>query len=389
MEKSQFSVAAWGRLEQRGQGKASYWAFIPNPLPPPFQYDAMLINALSEADRALGELAGLGRTLANPYLLARPLIAREAVMSSRIEGTQADLFDLYAYEAALPALPGFAIANDTREVYQYVQAMEYGLQRLQELPMSLRLIQEIHRVLLQGVRGGYAAPGEFRTTQNWIGAPGCTLSEARYVPPPPDAMRNCLYSFETYLHQPDEHPPLVRLAWIHYQFEAIHPFIDGNGRTGRLLIVLLMIDWNLLPTPLLYLSEYFERHRGAYYDLLQAVSERGAWREWTRFFLQGVHEQAQKAVRTLRKLQDLHARWKQILATAGIRSAVASVALDMLMERPVVTPKDIEKRAGCTAVGARRALQELEQAGIIAVQGTRRPRLVYYAPEVMTILHSD
>ncbi|GIV06691.1 MAG: hypothetical protein KatS3mg016_2266 [Fimbriimonadales bacterium] len=279
-------MEAWGRLERIGQGEASYWAFIPNPLPPPFQYDATLINALSEADRALGELAGLGRTLANPYLLARPLMAREAVLSSRIEGAQADLFDLYAYKAAQPALPGFAIANDTREVYQYVQALECGLQRLQELPMSLRLIREIHRVLLRGVRGEYTAPGEFRTTQNGIGAPGCTLNEARYVPPPPDAMRDCLY-------QPNEHPPLVRLAWIHYQFEAIHPFIDGNERIGRLLLILLMVHWNLLPTPLLYLSEYFERHRGEYYDLLQAVSERGAWREWTLFFLQGVQGQAQ------------------------------------------------------------------------------------------------
>lgn len=388
MQASQFAVEAWGRLERIGQGEASYWAFIPNPLPPPIQYDATLISALSEADRALGELVGLGRTLANPYLLARPLIAREAVMSSRIEGTQADLFDLYAYEAAQPALPGIAVPDDTREVYQYVQAMEYGLQRLQELPMSLRLIREIHRVLLQGVRGEYATPGEFRTTQNWIGAPGCTLQEARYVPPPPDAMRECLYQLEAYLHQPNEHPPLIRLAWIHYQFEAIHPFIDGNGRVGRLLIILLMVHWNLLPTPLLYLSEYFERHRSEYYDLLQAVSERGAWREWTLFFLQGVQEQAQRAARAIRNLQDLHARWKQMLETAGVRSAVAAIALEMLMERPVLTPKDVENRADCTSAGARKALRELEQAGIIAVQGARRPRLIYYAPEALAILHS-
>ncbi|MDW8111676.1 MAG: Fic family protein, partial [Candidatus Bipolaricaulota bacterium] len=202
-----------------------------------------------------------------------------------------------------------------------------------------------------------------------IGAPGCTLNEARYVPPPPDAMRECLYQLEEYLHQPNEHPPLMRLAWIHYQFEAIHPFIDGNGRIGRLLIILLMVHWNLLPTPLLYLSEYFERHRSEYYDLLQAVSERGAWREWTVFFLRGVQEQAQQAAQTIRDLQDLHARWKRTLEQAGTRSAVAYLALEMLTERPIITPKEVEARVGCTPMGARKALQELEQIGIITVQG--------------------
>lgn len=350
-------------------------------------YDAVLISTLSAADRALGELAGLGRTLADPYLLAQPLIAREAVMSSRIEGTQADLLDLYAYEAVQPALPGFAIPDDTREVYQYVQAMEYGLQRLQELPMSLRLIREIHRVLLQGVRGEYATPGEFRITQNWIGAPGCTLKEARYVPPPPDAMRECLYQLESYLHQLNEHPPLMRLAWIHYQFEAIHPFIDGNGRIGRLLIILLMVHWNLLPSPLLYLSDYFERHRSEYYNRLQAVSEHGAWHEWTLFFLRGVQEQAQKAVKVIHALQDLYAQWRQYVEEAGIRSRVVYAALDLLMERHVITARELEKRANCSHVSAYRVLETLEQLKILSLKYTGRPRL-YVAHEALRILRA-
>ncbi|MCS7066260.1 MAG: Fic family protein, partial [Fimbriimonadales bacterium] len=342
MRAEQFGSSAAGRLIQVGRGEAAYWAFIPNPLPPALAYDAPLINALSEADRALGELAGLGRMLPNPYLLVRPLVAREAVLSSRIEGTQADLIDLYTYEALQLVLPGMPVHADAQEVFQYVQAMEYGLQRLNELPMSLRLIREVHRVLMQGVRGEYAMPGEFRTTQNWIGAPGCTLNEARFVPPPPDAMRECLYQLERYLHQPNEHPPLMRLAFIHYQFEAIHPFVDGNGRVGRLLLILLMVHWNLLPSPLLYLSEYFERHREQYYELLQAVSERGCWREWTLFFLQGVREQSVKAVETIRALQNLYADWRQRLEQTGTRSRVAYQALELLMERPLITTKDVE-----------------------------------------------
>lgn len=179
-------------------------------------------------------------------------------------------------------------------------------------------------------------------------------------------MRECLYQLEQYLHQPNEHPPLMRLAFIHYQFEAIHPFVDGNGRIGRLLLILLMVHWNLLPSPLLYLSEYFERHREQYYELLQAVSERGCWREWTLFFLQGVREQSVKAVETIRALQNLYADWRQRLEQTGTRSRVAYQALELLMERPLITTKDVEQRTGCSPMGARKALSELEQLGIIA-----------------------
>jgi Fic family protein len=381
----QFSENTWGRLIRVGSGKSGYWAYVPHPLPPPLEYDSALVSALSEADRALGELAGLGRALPNPYLLARPLAAREAVLSSRIEGTQADLFDLYVFESGQPALPGFTIAEDAHEVHQYIQAMEYALSRLHELPMSLRLIQETHGILMQGARGGYAAPGQFRTVQNWIGAPGSPIDEARFVPPPPDEMRQCLHQLEAYLHADDAHPPLVRLGLIHYQFEAIHPFLDGNGRIGRLLIILLMIHWGLLPSPILYLSEYFERHRQNYYDLLLAVSTQGRWRDWLLFFLRGVREQSIRAVETLRALQALQGDWRARVQSAQLRSRVVARALDLLMERPVLTARVLQQAANCSHVAANAALAELTRLGILTMQGTPRRRL-FVAREMLRLL---
>ena len=385
MRAEQFSEDSWGRLIRVGSGKGGYWAYVPHPLPPPLEYDPALVNTLSEADRALGELAGLGRALPNPYLLARPLTAREAVLSSRIEGTQADLLDLYAFEAGQPALPGFEIARDAREVHQYIQAMEHALSRLQELPISLRLIRETHAVLMADLREGYAAPGEFRTVQNWIGAPGSPISEARFVPPPPDEMRQCLHQLEAYLHADDAHPPLVRLALIHYQFEVIHPFLDGNGRIGRLLIILLMVHWGLLPSPMLYLSEYFERHRQDYYDLLLTVSTHGHWRDWLQFFLDGVREQSLRAVETLRALQALQGDWRARVQSAQLRSRVVARALDLLMERPVLTARVLQQAANCSHVAANAALAELTRLGILTMQGTPRRRL-FVAREMLRLL---
>lgn len=276
-----------GRLVRAGQGEAAYWAFVPHPLPPAIVWNTELASRLSAADRALGELAGLGRSLPNPHLLIGPFLRREAVLSSRIEGTQADLPHLYAYEAGQLVLPGFEPSPseaDVREVINYVHALEFGLQRVQELPVSLRLLREVHQILMQGVRGESATPGEFRRTQNWIGAPGCTLNEAHFVPPPPDELLPALDAFEKYIHSGEETPLLLRLAFLHYQFEAIHPFIDGNGRIGRLLISLLLVNWELLPLPLLYLSAWFEKHRQQYYHHLLQVSVAGAWLQWIHFF---------------------------------------------------------------------------------------------------------
>ncbi len=253
-----------------------YRAYVPEPLPPRFEWSAGLAAALSAADRAVGRLAGEGRRLPNPHLLIRPFVRREAVLSSRIEGTQATLGELLAAEA------GAAVARspaDLREVANYVVALEYGVERLRTLPLSLRLVRELHQRLMRGARGDAATPGGFRRSQNWIGPAGCTLADATFVPPPPDRLMECLGAWEKFLHD-DTLPPLVHAALAHSQFEAIHPFLDGNGRVGRLLITLLLIAKGVLPSPLLYLSAFFEGTREEYYARLLGVTERGEWGEW-------------------------------------------------------------------------------------------------------------
>lgn len=362
---------------------AGYWAFVPNPLPPTLSWTAELVTVLSEADRALGELAGLGRSLSNPHLLIRPLVRREAVLSSRIEGTQASLSDLYAYEAA--QLPLFEPPSDVREVYNYVRALEYGLERLRTLPLSLRLIREIHARLMEGVRGEHQTPGEFRRSQNWVGPPGCTLNEATFVPPPLAEMRKALDAFERFLYAPSPLPPLVRLGLIHYQFEAIHPFLDGNGRIGRLLITLLLCAWNLMPEPLLYMSAYFEAHRQTYYDLLLMVSRDGAWQDWLIFFLQGVAAQARDGVTRSERLQDLREQYRQQVQAERAAARLLQ-AVDLLFARPVVTVRDVETALGVNFSTAQRYVNQLEKAGLLReITGQARNR-VYCADEILRML---
>lgn len=255
-----------------------FWACVPGPLPPDIEFGRSLTMKNSEADRALGLLAGHAARLPNPHLLIHPFIRTEAVLSSRIEGTQASLSDLFWFEAK--ATRNEKTQGDVQEVANYVTALEYGLARMTKFPVSLRLLREMHRILLQGVRGQEHSPGQFRQSQNWIGPPGQPLEEAAYVPPPPHLMMECLDNFEKYLHQEADLPPIIRLAAIHYQFEAIHPFRDGNGRIGRLMLILLLCHDRMLPQPLLYLSAYFERNRSQYYDLLLAVSQQGSWNAW-------------------------------------------------------------------------------------------------------------
>ncbi|MGH7372019.1 MAG: Fic family protein, partial [Candidatus Methylomirabilales bacterium] len=248
MDPAEFSGSPSGKVVRTPQG---YWAFVPNPLPPPIQYDPETVGLLSDADRGLGHLAGIGQLLPNPHLLIAPYIRREAVLSSRIEGTQASLSDLLYFEAAEEEPPR---APDVQEVQNYVRAMEYGLKQLKKLPLSLRLVREIHAILMGGVRGEQRRPGEFRQTQNWIGPPGCSLVEATFVPPPVSEMNDALGAWEKFLHEVKDIPPLVQCAVLHYQFEAIHPFLDGNGRAGRLLITFFLCERGYLPQPLLYLS---------------------------------------------------------------------------------------------------------------------------------------
>ncbi len=258
-----------------------YCAFLPNPLPPRIRYDSKFVHRVSEARGLLGELSGTARLLRNPYLLIAPYVRREAVSSSRIEGTQASLSDLFFFEAAEADEPE---VPDVREVRNYVQAMEHGIKVLADLPVSVRLVRQIHEILMQGVRGEHSAPGELRRTQNWIGPKGCALNDATYVPPPATEIRKALSDWEKYYHSDPTDPPLIQCALMHYQFEAIHPFLDGNGRIGRLLITFLLYERQILSQPLLYLSSFFEKNRDEYYERLLMVSKRGSWRGWFEFF---------------------------------------------------------------------------------------------------------
>ncbi|HEX8598758.1 MAG TPA: Fic family protein [Chloroflexia bacterium] len=390
MNLERFRQSSAGKLVKVGQGNAAYWAFVPNPLPPSVPLSDMeLLRTLSDADRAIGELAGLGRTMPNPQLLIQPFIRREAVLSSRIEGTQTGIAELYAYEAGQLPLPGMearAPQDDAREVLNYVQALQYGLERRNTLPISLRLMKEIHSRLLKGVRGERLYPGEFRTTQDWIG--GATVNSAVFVPPAPAEMNELLNDLEKYIHKPHDYPPLVRLAIIHQQFESIHPFVDGNGRTGRLLISLLLVHWDMLPLPLLYLSAFFERYRQEYYNLLLAVSERGAWREWVMFFLRGVAEQATDAITRAKKLQDLRDSWrdKLIQSTSSTKLLVLS---DSLFQSPIITMREAQSLLDVTHRTAQLSIDRLVDHGILELFHKSPKGRLYAAREIVNIVAAD
>ncbi len=344
---------AAGKVVQTPQG---YAAFVPAPLPPALTYDADLVLALSRADAALSELAGLGRRLPNPHLLIAPYTRREAVLSSRIEGTRTSLSDLLLDEAGEPPAsarrPG-AGADDLREVRNYVAALEHGVERLRDLPLSLRLMREVHERLMRGVRGDQATPGEFRRSQNWIGPAGSTPTTAPYVPPPVEQMTSALHQWERFLHdQRDALPDLIQCALMHEQFEAIHPFLDGNGRVGRLLITLFLIERGRLPQPLLYLSGYIEAHRQDYYDLLQRVRTHGDWTAWLLFFLAGVAETGRAAVRQAQELMDLREDLRARLAN----EPKALVLLNALFVNPYTTTAKAAGDLQVTRPTARRAL---------------------------------
>ncbi len=386
MSMDDFRKSPSGRLLKVGSGAAAYRAFVPQLLPPDLPFSPALVRALSEADRALGELAGLGRALANPQLLVRPYIRREAVLSSRIEGTQSNIADLYAFEAGQPGVRSAPPEADVREVHNYVTALEYGIKRMKTFPVSLRLIRELHERLMKGVRGDRATPGEFRRSQNWIGRPGCTLNEAAFVPPPAPEMNDALGAFEKYLHAENGHPPLLRLAFIHYQFEAIHPFLDGNGRIGRLLIPLLLTSWNLLGLPLLYLSVYFERHRDEYYNRLAAVSRSGAWAEWAVFFLEGVTEQSRDAIARAGQLQDLQTAWRTRLQRLKRTTALPLGIVDALFENPTLSATQVARRFDVTHQAAMKSLRKLVGLKIVREITDRRRNQVFLAEEILKIV---
>jgi len=381
MRKEDFTAAATGQLVPSLEGQL---AFVPDPLPPrAYAMDPHSIHLLAEASGALGKLSGIGSMLPNPHLLINPFQRREALMSSRIEGTTTGMEQLVLFEAQVSDSAGDA---DTREVFNYIAAMNYGLQRLGEIPVSLRFIREVHEVLLQGVRGHDKRPGEFRHVQNRIARSRSRMEDSRYVPPPVNEMKQALSDFERYIHQGNDLPFLVRLALIHYQFEAIHPFMDGNGRIGRLLITLLLCEHGLLSQPLLYLSDYFVRHDDEYRDHLLRISQAGTWSEWIEFFLTGVIEQARDAVDRADRLISLREAYRSDLQRERASANLLRL-IDHLFAYPAVTNSEAARVLGMTYRGASKQIQRLEEQGIVVeVTGNERNR-VYLASDIVEIVN--
>jgi Fic family protein len=374
MNPDNFKDPQAGRVIRHPTG---YHAFLPAPLPPKLNFEPDLVLMLSRADAALSELSGLGRVLPNPHLLIGPLVRREAVQSSRIEGTQASLAELLLDEVA-PAPPAKTEkSDDLREVHNYVTALEHGLVRLKELPLSLRLVRELHGKLMKGVRGEHATPGEFRRTQNWIGPTGSSLMNAPYVPPPVDEMNDLLSDWERYLHVRDQTPDLVQCAIMHEQFESIHPFLDGNGRVGRLMITLFLIERGRLSQPLLYLSDFIERHRSDYYDLLQRVRTHGEWIPWLRYFLTGVEQTARDSADRARRLLDL----REKMALLADRALV-----DQLFVNPYLSIAQAAEVMGVSQPTATKMLKGLEAKGWLKETTGRNWGKIYLAHKVLAAL---
>ena len=364
-----FSVATAGE---------SFQAFVPNPLPPEpdLIWDDDLRSLAEQAALALGRLDGISALLPHPGTFLYAYVRKEAVVSSQIEGTQSSLSDLLLHE--LDSAPGVPI-DDVNEVSNYVAALDHGLKRLREgFPLSLRLIKEIHAILMSGVRGGTKEPGEFRRSQNWVG--GSRPGNARFVPPPPDRLLECLGALEKFLHnEPTTTSTLVKAALAHVQFETIHPFLDGNGRLGRLLITFLLCAENVLQEPLLYLSLYFKQNRTAYYDHLQTVRQTGDWESWLRFFLTGIRETSEQAVATARRLRSLFTDDAARLTGLGRAGGNAFRVHQQLQTQPIASVSRMSEALGISINTARSALEQLQKLGIVReLTGGKYGRLYAY-----------
>jgi len=380
-----FDAQAPGRLLTQSGPLGNYLAYVPHPLPQSIALGMRTVALLSRADQALGELKGIGQMLPNPNLLINPFIRREAVSSSRMEGTVTDFEQLVLFELDQDEGADFA---DRQEVSNYVVATQYGLEQIKaRRPIYLRLIRDVHERLMRGVRGEDKAPGEFRRRQNMIGRAGQTPAEARFVPPPIEDMEAGLDDLERYINQPTGMPVLIELALIHYQFETIHPFLDGNGRLGRLLINLLLCDRDCLTQPLLYLSSYLERHKDEYIDHLLRVSQTGDWQPWIDFFLQGVATQARTAIDRSNELlafrEHLKAKWIKA------RTIKVLELIDMLFERPAITITSLAQKLDTTFHAAQRCVEKLVADGTLKEVTGRLKKRVYLAPEIVRIINKD
>lgn len=367
-----------GRAGRYVPQPTGYRAFLPAPLPPepPLVIDPAMLGLLSRSDQAVGRLDGLAQTLPNPDLFVAMYVRREAVLSSQIEGTQSTLDDVLAFELDAP---GLELPRDVEEVVNYVRAMNYGLERLGTLPLSLRLLREIHAELLRDVRGGQSFAGEFRRTQNWIGPVGASLAQATFVPPPVDEMQDALGALEKFFHREDL-PALIHAALAHAQFETIHPFVDGNGRVGRLLITFLLCHRGVLHRPMLYLSHYLKRHRSEYYDRLTAVREVGDWEGWVRFFLTGVAETADEATSTARAIVRLREEHRQVAGEEGLGLNGLRL-IDSLFERPLTNVNLVRSHLEVSFVTANKLIERFHTLGLLEeVTGGRRNRVFRYTP---------
>jgi Fic family protein len=357
---------------------------MPASLPPdpPVRMDGELRVLLSRADRALGRLDGSVATLPNADLFVFMYVRKEAVLSSQIEGTQSSLQDLLAAEADL--FDAVDVPRDVDEVVNYVRAMNHGLSRLGDLPLSVRLIREIHEQLMEGVRGGRLTPGELRRSQNWIGPGGAGLRDAVFVPPPAELVPQALSELETFLHSPDDLPLLVKIGLVHAQFETIHPFLDGNGRVGRLLITFLLTERGVLEKPVLYLSHYLKQRRAEYYDRLQAVRDDGDWEGWIAFFLRGVAEVAGEATETARRVLLLREKHRSDI-TMGLGRAAANGyrVLESLFDRPIISVGDAQRLTGTGFAAANQLVARMAELGILReITGNARNRRFRYEPYV-------
>ncbi|MBL0923744.1 MAG: Fic family protein [Sphingomonadaceae bacterium] len=361
-----------------------YSAFIPADLPPTphIQVDGTLQTALSKADRALGRLDGSIQTLPDPELFVFMYVRKEAVLSSQIEGTQSSLNDLLEAEARLlsPKRP-----NDVGEVINYVNAMNYGLKRMDDIPVSIRLIKEIHEILLKNVRGNNMQPGEIRTSQNWIGPQGCSLNEALFIPPPPHEVMQHLGALENFIHTETDIPPLIKIGLIHAQFETIHPFLDGNGRIGRLLITFLLTNQTkILIKPVLYLSYYFKRHRQEYYDRLQDIRDKGAWEEWLTFFLTAVAVVSNEATDTARAIVSMRERHRELVIEKCGRAAGNGLKLlEHLYRQPILQVGDVSSFLAVSYPAANEIVNRMVELEILSeITGNARNRVFQYSPYV-------
>lgn len=319
----------------------------------------------------------MGSVLPDPDEFVLSYAVKEALLSSQIEGTQASLVEVFEYEVD----DGDKERNvDVKEVINYVDALKYGFERLNSLPLSLRLVREIHKKLLAGVRGNEKNPGEFRSSQNWVGPSGATLATAEYVPPPPHEMKNALHEFEKYLCENKKDPPLIRCALVHAQFETIHPFLDGNGRVGRLLITFMLGAENILARPLLYLSYYFKRNQSEYYDMLMAVREKGDWEGWVRFFLVGVIQTTEQAAETARAILDMREAHRKIVTSGKLKGKHLNSFLDLLFENMIVTANLVSKELGVSHPTAMALCKEFERKKLL-VRRPGRGRNIRFAYE--------